>query len=58
MSPMARSFWAENRKVSSRATRTALGIAWRYPSYRKGLRVILADQRGQGVAQQGQVLRP
>jgi nucleoside-diphosphate-sugar epimerase len=58
MSPMARSFWAENRKVSSRATRTALGIAWRYPSYRKGLRVILADQRGQGVAQQGQVLLP
>ena len=31
MSPMARSFWAENRKVSSRATREALGIAWRYP---------------------------
>jgi nucleoside-diphosphate-sugar epimerase len=42
MSPMARSFWAENRKVSSRATRAALGITWLYPSYREGLRAILA----------------
>ncbi len=43
MSPMARSFWAEDRKVDSRATKAALGIAWRYPSYREGLRAILAD---------------
>jgi nucleoside-diphosphate-sugar epimerase len=50
MSPMARSFWAENRKVSSRATREALGIAWRYPSYREGLRAILAEERAQGLA--------
>ena len=50
MSPMARSFWAENRKVSSRATRTALGITWCHPSYREGLRAILAQERGQGVA--------
>ena len=42
MSPMARRFWAENRKVSSRATRTALGITWLYPNYREGLRAILA----------------
>ena len=58
MSPMARSFWAENRKVASRATRAALGIAWRHPTYREGLRAILVEERGQGVAQQGQVLRP
>jgi nucleoside-diphosphate-sugar epimerase len=44
MSPMARSFWAENRKVSSAATRRALGIAWRYPSYREGLRAILDEE--------------
>jgi nucleoside-diphosphate-sugar epimerase len=43
MSPMARSFWAEDRKVSSAATKAALGIAWRYPSYREGLRAILAE---------------
>jgi nucleoside-diphosphate-sugar epimerase len=43
MSPMARSFWAEDRKVSSAATKAALGIEWRYPSYREGLRAILAE---------------
>ena len=41
MSPMARSFWAENRKVSCKRTRETLGIAWRFPSFREGLRDIL-----------------
>ena len=45
MSPMARSFWAENRKVDCRRTKTALGMAWRYPSYREGLRAILDAER-------------
>lgn len=45
MSPMARSFWAENRKVASRRTRAALGIDWLYPSYRQGLRAILDEER-------------
>jgi nucleoside-diphosphate-sugar epimerase len=44
MSPMALSFWAENRKVSSRATQEMLGYAWRYPSYREGLRAVLAEE--------------
>lgn len=53
-SPMARSFWADNRKVSSQATRTALGIAWQHPTYREGLRAILAGEaRGQDIAQGG-----
>jgi nucleoside-diphosphate-sugar epimerase len=52
MSPMALSFWAENRKVASRATQQALGITWRYPSYREGLRAILAEERAQGLTQQ------
>jgi nucleoside-diphosphate-sugar epimerase len=43
MSPMARSFWAENRRVKNRITKQALGLAWRYPSYRDGLRAILAE---------------
>ena len=47
MSPMARSFWAENRKVSSRRTQQELGLRWRYPSYREGLRAILAEERGE-----------
>ncbi len=45
MSPMARSFWVENRKVSAAATKAALGLAWRYPTYREGLRAILAEER-------------
>jgi nucleoside-diphosphate-sugar epimerase len=45
MSPTARSFWAENRKVASRKTQAALGIAWKYPSFREGLRAILDEQR-------------
>lgn len=46
MSESARSFWEENRKVSSVRTRAALGIAWRYPTYREGLRGILAEEAG------------
>jgi hypothetical protein len=41
MSAMARSFWAENRKVASARTQEMLGYRWRYPSYREGLRGIL-----------------
>jgi len=37
MSPMALSFWSENRRVANAATKAALGIEWRYPSYREGL---------------------
>jgi len=51
MSPMALSFWAENRRVSNAATRAALGIAWRYPTYREGLAAILEQERREGLAQ-------
>jgi len=44
MSPMGRSFWAENRRVGNAATKAALGLAWRFPSYREGLRAILAEE--------------
>ena len=44
MSPMGRSFWAENRRVASRKTQAALGICWRYPTYREGLRAVLAAE--------------
>ena len=53
MSPMARSFWAENRKVSSARTREALGIAWRYPTYREGLAATLAAEGGAAPAPVG-----
>jgi nucleoside-diphosphate-sugar epimerase len=45
MSEMARSFWAENRRVASRRTQEALGYSWRYPTYREGLPAILAAER-------------
>lgn len=48
MSEMGRSFWAENRRVSSAGTKAALGLEWAYPSYREGLRAILSEQRAQG----------
>jgi nucleoside-diphosphate-sugar epimerase len=44
MSEMARSFWAENRKVSSAKTKSLLGLDWLYPSYREGLRGILVEE--------------
>jgi len=45
MSEMARSFWAENRRVSSRRTQEVLGYSWRYPTYREGLWGILEAER-------------
>ena len=38
MSPMARSFWMENRRADSRLLREQLGYQLRYPTYREGYR--------------------
>ncbi len=38
MSPMARSFWMENRRTESRLLLEGLGYHLRYPSYREGYR--------------------
>ena len=56
MSPMARSFWADNRKVSCRITKAALDLAWLCPTYREGLRRIL-QQEVQGGGEQAEVGR-
>jgi len=45
MSEMARSFWAEHRKVASRKTQEMLGYRWQYPTYRQGLSAILDQER-------------
>lgn len=50
MSPMARSFWSENRRVANDATKAALGIEWRHPTWREGLAAILREERGEGPA--------
>ena len=44
LSPMARSFWSENRRVSSRLLREGLGYRLRYPSYREGFHASLAEE--------------
>jgi nucleoside-diphosphate-sugar epimerase len=41
MSPMARSFYAENRRVRNRRIKDDLGVRLAYPSYREGLRALL-----------------
>ena len=48
MSPMARSFWAENRKVASEKTQQALGLRWLHPSFREGLAAIWRQESGEG----------
>jgi len=42
LSPMARSFYADNKRVSNARLKRELGIALRYPDYRAGLAAILA----------------
>jgi nucleoside-diphosphate-sugar epimerase len=44
MSPMGRSFWAENRKVANTKTKAALGCGWLFPTFREGLQAILAAE--------------
>ena len=38
MSPMARSFYSDNRRVSTEKLKNVLGYVWRYPTYREALR--------------------
>ena len=40
MSAMARSFYAENRRVRNDRIKNELGVTLRYPTYREGLRAI------------------
>ncbi|CAK6696420.1 SDR family NAD(P)-dependent oxidoreductase [Synechococcus sp. CBW1107] len=58
LSPMARSFWSENRRTSNRRLSVELGYRLRYPSYREGFRASLLEeqeavQRGAGSTSSG-----
>jgi hypothetical protein len=46
LSPMARSFWADNKRVSNTLIKAELGVRLRYPDYRAGLRATLAAEAG------------
>lgn len=45
LSPMARSFYAESKRVSNRRIRDELGVQLRYPTYREGLVALLEAER-------------
>ncbi|MFT4716276.1 MAG: nucleoside-diphosphate-sugar epimerase [Paracoccaceae bacterium] len=46
LSPMARSFYAESKRVSNRRLKQELGVELRYPTYREGLRTLLDSELG------------
>lgn len=47
LSPMARSFYMDNRRVRNARIKTELGVGLAYPSYREGLRALLPFERAQ-----------
>ena len=44
LSPMAASFYADNKRIRNTRLRQELGVALKFPTYREGLRAILAEQ--------------
>jgi nucleoside-diphosphate-sugar epimerase len=44
LSPMARSFYADNKRVANRLIKTELGVTLHYPDFRGGLAAILAEE--------------
>jgi hypothetical protein len=44
LSPMVRSFYSETRRVSNGRLKSELSIRLSYPSYREGLKAILAAE--------------
>jgi nucleoside-diphosphate-sugar epimerase len=45
VSPAAQRFWAESKRVSNARAKAELGWRPAYPSYREGLRAVLADEK-------------
>lgn len=48
LSPMAQSFYDDNKRVSNALIKSELGLALRYPDYRAGLAAILAEEQNRG----------
>jgi len=55
LSPMARSFYGESRRVSNHRLRSELGVELAYPTYREGLRALF--QQGEGRAKTDPITR-
>ena len=47
MTPMARSFYAESKRVDNRLIKEELGVRLRYPDYRSGLDALFAAESGE-----------
>ena len=45
LTPMARSFYGENKRVLNRRIMQELGVALRYPTYREGLAALWHSDR-------------
>ena len=45
LSPMARSFYADSKRVSNQRIKTELGVELKYPTYREGLQALAAELR-------------
>ncbi len=46
LTPMQRSFYRDNRRICNARIKRELGVRLRYPSYREGLKALLAHERG------------
>jgi nucleoside-diphosphate-sugar epimerase len=46
LSAMARSFWADNKRVRNTRIKEELGVTLKYPNYRAGLAALAADEGG------------
>ncbi len=46
LSPMARSFYGENKRVRNARAKSELGLSFAYPTYREGLRALLEAGEG------------
>ena len=44
LSPMAQSFYADNRRIDNTRIKDELGVQLRYPTYREGLRALLEQE--------------
>jgi nucleoside-diphosphate-sugar epimerase len=48
LSPMARSFYSDSRRICNARIKEELGVKLRYPTYRDGLRTIVAEEMAGG----------
>ena len=45
LTPMARSFYLENKRISNQKIKQELGITLTYPTYREGLNALLETEK-------------